>query len=532
MGIYKDCDIRGRYGFELGTEEAFLIGRAVGSIIVGRRCARLPSHAGGPYVIVGGDLRPSTGALKEALMDGLNAEGVYVADVGTLPTPAFYHALGGSGASGGVMVTASHSPPDHNGFKVTLGEGPITVGDMGEIEAKVGSLRAGARPGPAAGPGGRREGDAAAGAGAAGMAATPTATPCGARVRGNGLSFGTGMRARADVRGSYVASLADAYAGLPFGGGGGAGGPGAAGDAPRVGALGAAGLTAAVDCGNGAMCGLAAEALSLVGVRVLELFGEPDGRFPGRGPNPTDHSCLGALCAMVTERGADFGVAFDGDGDRAVFVDDMGRPVDGERAFALMVKGGRWGRGDRSDGASAAPRFVYDLKSSSAVRRAIEEAGGVPLMARSGHTFIKRAFLESGAAMAGEISGHFFFSGIGGDDGLFAAMAMAKLLGCTGGTLSSMLDAIAMPPITPDLRLDCAPEGQDGILRAIEALGEGHTVTRLDGVRIEFPDGWVLARKSVTASQITLRVEAADGASMDRIRRLLTDAVPETRSIL
>lgn len=279
-------------------------------------------------------------------------------------------------------------------------------------------------------------------------------------------------------------------------------------------------LKIVVDAGNGAMSDVAPEAFRQSGYEVAELFCAPDGRFPNRDPNPAEYSHLGAVCAKVRECGADFGVAFDGDGDRAVFIDEKGRAVQNEKSLALFI---RHLLKDRPT------PVVYDQKSSSAVKRATLEMGGEPLPERSGHAFIKRRFLEVGAAIAGEVSGHFFFGELGYDDGLFAGLMMADILAERGRKLSRLADEIVCPPITPDLRVHCPYAGQQEWLDRIEALGveRGWTISRLDGVRLEFDDGWLLVRKSVTAEQITLRVEAETEQRLQQILHEVAAVLPE-----
>ena len=280
-------------------------------------------------------------------------------------------------------------------------------------------------------------------------------------------------------------------------------------------------LKVVVDAGNGAMSGVAPRVFRDCGYRVAELFCEPDGRFPGRDPNPADYNHLDAVRAEVVAQGADFGVAFDGDGDRAVFIDETGRAVMNEKSLVLFINHLLKDR---------PTPVVYDQKSSSIVRRATAAMGGEPVMERSGHAFIKRRFLELGAAIAGEVSGHFFFGELGYDDGLFAALMMAEILGSSGKTLSGMTDGIVCPPITPDLRAHCPYDEQQSWLDRVEALGraEGCAIHKLDGVRLEFGDGWVLMRKSVTAEQITLRVEADTPQRLKALLTMVADALPES----
>ena len=275
-----------------------------------------------------------------------------------------------------------------------------------------------------------------------------------------------------------------------------------------------------VDAGCGAMSRIAPEAFRAAGYRVTELSCHPDGSFPDRSPNPADFTCLGNTSKAVRESGADFGVAFDGDGDRAVFLDERGEPVQNEKALALFV------------GALLKDKptpVVYDQKSSSIVRDTILRMGGTPMPERSGHAFIKKRFLDNGAAVAGEVSGHFFFGELGYDDGLFAALFMAQLIAQGGRTLGEMAGEIVCPPITPDIRVFCPYAEQQSWLDRVEAAAraQGAAISHLDGVRADFPDRWFLIRKSVTAQQITLRAEARTQARLDALLAEIAQQLPE-----
>ena len=277
-------------------------------------------------------------------------------------------------------------------------------------------------------------------------------------------------------------------------------------------------LHVVIDAGNGAMSHIAPAAFRSAGYKVTPLFCEFDGAFPNRDPNPAEYSHLTALCEKVREVGADFGAAFDGDGDRAVFVDNLGRPVMNEKSLSMFI---------RHLLKNHPTPVVYDQKSSSVIKKAILEMDGAPIPEKSGHAFIKRKFREVGAAVAGEVSGHFFFGELGYDDGLYAALMMAEMLCLSGRTLAEMADEIILPPISPDIRIECPYSMQDEWLSRVEALSETHscTVSKLDGVRLEFEDGWVLIRKSVTAEQVTLRAEAENEerleSLLDMVRSIL-----------
>lgn len=275
-----------------------------------------------------------------------------------------------------------------------------------------------------------------------------------------------------------------------------------------------------IDAGNGAMSSVAPEVFRRAGYRVTELYCEADGAFPNRSPNPSDYVCLKNTGEALRACGADFGVAFDGDGDRAVFLDERGEPVQNEKSLVLFIRALLKDR---------PTPVVYDQKSSSIIRRAIEEMGGVPLPEKSGHAFIKKRFLENGAKLAGEVSGHFFFGELGYDDGLFAALMMAELIAERGDTLGEMTKDILCPPITPDIRIPCPYARQQELLDDLEKLAQrkGGEISRLDGVRADFADSWFLVRKSVTAEQITLRAEAQTQPLLHALLEEIAGALPD-----
>ena len=315
-------------------------------------------------------------------------------------------------------------------------------------------------------------------------------------VESGAFAQGAGARVPWDATAEYIDCLANRF------------------HAPRP-------LHVLVDAGCGAMSRVAPEALRRAGYRVTEWSCTPDGAFPDRSPNPADYSCLGATSAAVRACGADFGVAFDGDGDRAVFLDEGGAPVQNEKSLVLFI---------RALLREHPAPVVYDQKSSSIVRDAILALGGTPLPERSGHAFIKKRFLDNGAALAGEVSGHFFFGELGYDDGLFAALRMAELLARSNSTLGELAGEITCPPITPDIRIACPYAEQQRWLDAVEAAARsaGAEVSFLDGVRADFPDGWFLMRKSVTAEQITLRAEARSETRLRALLDQVANALPES----
>jgi phosphomannomutase / phosphoglucomutase len=442
MSIFKSCDIRGVYGRELDEQTAYHLGRAVAT------------QTRGQTVVVGGDLRLSTPALQAALIQGLLESGAAVVNLGQVPTPAFYFAKHLLNAYGGIMVTASHNPARYNGFKLMLGELPVTPED---VQTLAGVMQ-------------RREYAAA-----------------------------SGSLIQRDVLPAYVDSLVGAFPDL---------------HARRV----------VVDAGNGSMGTVAPGVLRRLGQEVDELFCEPDGAFPNRDPNPAVPVHLTALQERVITTDATLGIAYDGDGDRVIFVDERGRVLPADRTLVLMI---RTVLRRRPGG-----KVVYDLKSSSVVADEILAARGVPLMERSGHAFIKHRLLTEGAILGGEISGHYFYGALGGDDALYATLFLLRVLDDLGLTLGQAMDTVPVYPITPDLRLPCPPAEAEAILASLRAAFAAYPISELDGVRIQFPDGWALARLSVTEPLITLRFEAHDAARLAAIQQEVRQAVPALEMLL
>ena len=283
---------------------------------------------------------------------------------------------------------------------------------------------------------------------------------------------------------------------------------------------GGAGLEVVVDAGNGCYAEIAPRVLRNLGFKVTPLFCEMDGTFPNRDPNPSAAGHLSDLSRIVVESGADLGVAFDGDGDRVVFVDDHGQAVSSDQAIVLFVR-------DQLT-AHSGGSVVYDLKCSSIVRREIEALGGIPFMERSGHAFIKRRMIEEGALFGGEISGHFFHKDLlGSDDGLYSALRMAGLLRRTGRSLSEVADEIPRLPATPDLRIPWESSDQPRVLRRIAAHFPPERVERLDGVRVQFERGWGLVRESITEPKLTLRFEGETPSDLHDVMAHFLEPVPE-----
>lgn len=276
------------------------------------------------------------------------------------------------------------------------------------------------------------------------------------------------------------------------------------------------GLRVVVDAGNGATARIAPRLFRQAGYDVVELYCTPDGNFPNRPPNPALAENLAALGAKVREHKAALGVAFDGDGDRVGVVDETGRPVANDDILVLI---------SRQYLAQGPGTVIYDAKCSMVVPEEIAKAGGRAVMARAGHTFSKAAFRRENAVFAGEISGHFFFRELGYDDGMFAGLKIAQIAAAEG-SLAVLAGSVPNYLLTPDIRVPYPGKDKEAILAAAAERLAAYRPNRIDGVRIEFADGWGMIRASVTEPLFTLRFEAKTQGRLAEIETLLLEALP------
>jgi phosphomannomutase len=431
MAIFKAYDIRGTVPDQLNADLAYAIGRGSAHFLAARTVA------------VGRDSRTHSPELSDALIRGINDEGVEVVDLGLVSTPMLYYGVEATGAGGGIMVTASHNPGEYNGFKVCR-EHAIPIGEasgLKEIEA-LSAERAGLEP--AAQRGGRRP---------------------------------------VEVVDGYVDHV------LAVGGG-----------CPE--------LKIAIDCGNG-MAGVALEKLlERLPLKVERLYFEPDGTFPNHEADPLKVENLRDVRDAVLRTGADLGVAFDGDGDRAVFVDDEGEPIASDLMTGILARD----QLRRHPGGTV----LYDLRSSRAVAEEIEQAGGVALMCRVGHSFVKAQMRETGAIFAGELSGHIYFRfspELMADDGTAALVAVLDVLASEERPLSQIVAPLRRYHASGEINRRVADT--QTLLAEIRAEhADAPEVSTLDGLLVRYPDWWFNLRPSNTEPVLRLNLEAGSEERM------------------
>ncbi len=433
--IFREYDIRGIVGQDLDDEAVEILGRAMGTYFLGR---------GQSDVAVGRDVRLSSPGFSRALIRGLTSTGCDVADLGVVPTPLLYFSVFHRKIQAGVMITGSHNPPEHNGFKMMSGEETLygkTIQALYEI------------------------------------------------VRKGVFPRGQGRVRPLDVVTEYL----DYVAGnVRF----------------------ARTVKVVIDAGNGTGGVVAAPLLKRLGADVVELFCEPDGRFPNHHPDPTLPEALDKLVAKVRETGAELGIAYDGDADRIGVVDDAGGILWGDQLLIVFARDILPSR----PGAAV----ISEVMASKVLYEEIEKLGGKPIMWRTGHSLIKKKIKEENAPLAGEMSGHIFFNDrwFGFDDAIYASARLIEILARSKDKLSATMAGLPKTYATPEIRIYASDEIKFKIVDEVRRkLAARYPVIDIDGVRAIFPKGWGLVRASNTQAVIVLRFEADSEADLAGIQK-------------
>ena len=268
-----------------------------------------------------------------------------------------------------------------------------------------------------------------------------------------------------------------------------------------------------VDGGNGCFGIVGPDLLKKLGQTPIELFSEPDGTFPNHHPDPTVSEHLTDLIEKVRLENAELGIGFDGDADRIGVVDEKGNILWGDQLLTIFARDIL----SRNPGAT----IVGEVKCSQNLYKDIKKHGGVPVMAAAGHSLIKNKMRETGALLAGEMSGHICFADnyYGFDDAIFAACRVLQIVAQSNKKVSEMLADLPKTAYTPEIRIDCPDDQKFKIVRELtEIFREKYEVIDIDGVRVNFDDGWALIRASNTQPVLVLRLEAV---TKERLKELV-----------
>ena len=310
-----------------------------------------------------------------------------------------------------------------------------------------------------------------------------------ARAEGGHLRHGQGQRRSADVVGAYIARIVgDVKLARP--------------------------LKIVMDCGNGVAGAVAPELFKRLGCEIVPLFCEVDGNFPNHHPDPSKPENLADVIRALAETDAEIGIAFDGDGDRLGVVTKDGEIIYPDRQLMLFA----------ADVLARVPggQIIYDVKCTRRLAPWIRQHGGQPLMWNTGHALVKAKLKETGAPLAGEMSGHTFFKErwYGFDDGLYAGARLLEILS-RSADVSAPLKTLPDSPSTPELNLKMAEGEPFALIDKLKAEGRFAGATEkitIDGLRVEYPDGFGLARPSNTTPVVVLRFEADNAAALARIQ--------------
>lgn len=275
-------------------------------------------------------------------------------------------------------------------------------------------------------------------------------------------------------------------------------------------------LKVVVDCGNGIAGPIIPQVLEGMGCEVIPLYCDVDGNFPNHHPDPTIEANLADLKAAVAKHKADIGLAFDGDADRLGLVTNLGEMIWPDRLmmlYALEVL-------SRNPGAT----IVYDVKCSSHLERVIKEAGGIAKMCPTGHSLVKAVMKKEQAALAGEMSGHLFFKDrwYGFDDALYSACRLLEIISASDLTVNEQFELIPNSVNTPELKIYIDDANKFNFMQRFseEALFDKARIITIDGLRVEFENGWGLLRASNTTPCLVARFEAIDSDNLEIIKRL------------
>ncbi len=286
-------------------------------------------------------------------------------------------------------------------------------------------------------------------------------------------------------------------------------------------------LRVVVDCGNGAAGVIAPQLIEALGCSVIPLFCEVDGTFPNHHPDPGKPENLVDLIARVKSENADLGLAFDGDGDRVGVVTNTGNIVYPDRLLMLFAKDVV----SRNPGAD----IIFDVKCTRRLTPLISGYGGRPVMWKTGHSLIKKKMKETGALLAGEMSGHIFFKErwYGFDDGIYSAARLLEILSLEKRNAEQVFSAFPSDISTPEINIKVTEQTKFGMIERLQREGQWGeaNITSIDGVRVDYPKGWGLIRASNTTPVLVLRFEADTQEELERIqdvfRAQLLKVVPD-----
>jgi phosphomannomutase/phosphoglucomutase len=442
--VFRAYDIRGIVDKDFDGDWVETLGKACGTYFLNRGYTR---------AVVARDCRHSSPEYQTRIIKGLMATGVDVTYLDMVATPLFYFAIKHLGFNAGVIVTASHNPPDFNGFKVWAGENTIHTDEIQKIYSI---------------------------------------------MREQKFPASSAMASEVNIVPEYLDHLlADCKLKNK--------------------------IKVVVDGGNGSAGEVCADLLQQAGAEVIPIYCEPDGDFPNHHPDPTVSDYITDLRETVIRENAHMGIGLDGDGDRIGVVDEKGDLVYGDKLLAIFSR--------EVLKENPGSTIIGEVKCSHLLFKDIENHGGRGEMWKTGHSLIKARMKETGAKLAGEMSGHMFFADryYGFDDALYAALRLCEIVSRSPEKkVSTYLDDWPRTFNTPEIRVDCPEEKKFGVVEtAKEYFRDKYNIVDVDGVRITFEDGWALLRASNTQPVLVLRFEAESEKRLQELKDMVEKPLQE-----
>ena len=472
--IFREYDIRGVAGADLSPEFAARLGDSFRNYL--EHGGIKPNNGGRFKVAVGSDSRLSGASYRRALVSALRKDGVDVVEIGPklgsrymmTTTPATYFAAKTQkDLDAVIMITASHNPAEYNGFKISVGQKTI----YGEEVQKILHEMQDETPRP------------------------PASVP--------------GQLSNLDIHELYSDFI---YRDLTQNG---------RNPTPL------AGLTIVLDSGNGTAGLIAPELFRKLGAKVISLFEEPDGRFPNHHPDPSVEKNVAAAMAAVKQNHADFALLFDGDGDRLGVVDETGRMLSGEQTMTILSReilkthpGGK---------------IMAEVKTSQRFFDDVARHGGTPIMYKTGASLMKPKMEREGIVLGGEMSGHIVFNDerwLAFDDGTYAGARFAEVVARNKrDTVSSLLKGLPDAFSTPEISIDVDDAAKFRLVAEVNKIlaADGYSINEIDGIRINFGDGWGLLRASNTQPMLTTRYEGPTERRAREIQNIFLAALEKAK---
>lgn len=452
--IFRDYDIRGIVGRDIDENFAEVFGRAFGTYLL---------EKGTKEVLVGFDARESSPAYFQKCVSGLLSCGINVIRLGMITSPMMYWARKFYKIDGGLIITASHNPPEFNGFKPASGNGAL----FGEAIQDLKRL-----------------------------------------MMSEDFVSGEGKASDREIFADYKNDICSKV------------------KITRP-------VSVVVDCGNSTAGPYAPKVLEALGVSVRELFCDVDGKFPNHPPDPENPAAYPAIVEIMKSGEYDMGLLFDGDADRLGAVDGGGNVVRGDQITALCA------RKVLEDKPGA--KVLFEVQCSKSATDDVEKNGGKSILIRVGHSYIEQALIDEKAELAGETSGHVFFVDrwYGFDDAIYAAVRLVEYVGEVGKTLSELVETLPKYISVPKTRITASDSRKFEIVEELKKYFlEGEVFEKIgspklldiDGVRLEWDDGWIVVRASNTQPALTLRAEAKTEKRLEELKKLMEDALLKYKS--